>query len=111
MHSPALAEAVSQPSSSAIFFLVLTLFDCLCAAVNLLLKPTAGVLASVTLPIEGGVRSIRGMRYQGAGKLRRLVRYHQGITEAEGRNQAELDFVTSAFRNFQMRSKGKQKAK
>lgn len=80
-------------------------------AVNLLLKPTAGALGSITLPIEGSIRSIRGMRNQDVGQERRLGRHKQGLMEAEGCSQEERDFVISMFATLKSSMKGKQRAK
>ncbi|KAF8593865.1 UDP-Glycosyltransferase/glycogen phosphorylase [Ceratobasidium sp. AG-I] len=72
-------------------------------SVNLLLKPTAGAFASVTLPIEGSIRAIRGMRHQGAGKEKRLLRLQQGTIEAEGCSREKRDSVVRTRMSIKVR--------
>jgi hypothetical protein len=84
-------------------------------ALNAIMKPAAGVLEFVSLPMEGTVKSIRGMFHKEVGKERHLARYREGLVACREGSQAERDGVVAAFseykaKNWVSHKKGKGKA-
>ena len=99
-------EAVSQLIICNVYFV-----DDLLAALNILVKPTAGVLGVVTHPIEGTIKSIRAGRNHDVNKIRILARYQEGIVQARDCDDQERQFAISTFYAFGNKGKGKRKAK
>lgn len=77
----------------------------------MLVKPAAGLLGTVTHPIEGTIKSIRAGRNHDVDRTRTLTRYDEGIVQAQECDSQERQFIISTFRAYGYGTKGKQKAK
>ncbi|KAG9091707.1 hypothetical protein FRC06_000445 [Ceratobasidium sp. 370] len=83
---------------------------------NCVMKPIAGLLAAVSLPMEGAVKDARTLFRKQIGKERRATRYAEGIVASKQATQGERDTVIKAFSEYTAKSwmsdkKGKGKGK
>lgn len=84
-------------------------------ALNVLVKPAAGILGTCAHPMEGALKSVQSLFHKQVGKERRATRYREGLMEARSCSQVERQMILDAFRIFQEKArrelKGKGKAK
>ncbi|KAG8739387.1 hypothetical protein FRC10_005679 [Ceratobasidium sp. 414] len=76
---------------------------------NLLFKPIAGMMAAVSLPLEGTVKDVRALFHKNAGLERRATRYREGLFASQRASQTQRDVITNAFREYKTRTGGVNK--
>jgi hypothetical protein len=79
------------------------------------MKPVAGMMEFVSLPMEGTVKDVRAMFRKEIGGERRATRYREGLLACREAMQEERDMVITAFIDHKTRSglvnrKGKGRA-
>ncbi|CAE7210492.1 unnamed protein product [Rhizoctonia solani] len=80
-------------------------------ALNLYLKPIAGMCQIVSMPMEGGVKDIRGLFHKDISQVRVAVRHGEGILAVKQASQRDQDAVVQAFAQHNVRMSHKRKGK
>ncbi|CAE6526287.1 unnamed protein product [Rhizoctonia solani] len=80
-------------------------------ALNLYMKPFAGALQVVSMPVEGGVKNLRGMFHKDTSQERILVRHAEGVLAVKQSSQRDQDAVVQAFTEFKARASRERKGK
>ncbi|KAG8712488.1 hypothetical protein FRC09_019814 [Ceratobasidium sp. 395] len=83
---------------------------------NCVLKPLAGAMAAVSLPLEGTAKSAQTIFHKKISVLRRATKRREGLVEFRNSSQAEQDPIIQAFGEYKARQlektrKGKNKEK
>ncbi|KAG8763484.1 hypothetical protein FRC11_002887 [Ceratobasidium sp. 423] len=80
-------------------------------ALNLYVKPFAGALQAVSMPMEGVVKDLRGMFHKDISQERIVVRHAEGVLAVKKASQRDQDAVVQAFTEFKARTSRQGKGK
>ncbi|KAG9098236.1 hypothetical protein FS749_004308 [Ceratobasidium sp. UAMH 11750] len=73
---------------------------------NPFLKPIAGIVAAVSLPLEGTVKDARALFHKKPGMEIHATRYREEFATLQSASQAQRDMVLSALRERKARAEG-----
>ncbi|KAH7322331.1 glycosyltransferase family 1 protein [Rhizoctonia solani] len=80
-------------------------------ALNLHMKPAAGMLQLFSKPVEGGVKKLRGISHKDISQERIAVRRAEGVLAVKQASQMDQDAVVQAFAEYKARQLRKKKGK
>ncbi|KAF8748481.1 Glycosyltransferase family 1 protein [Rhizoctonia solani] len=80
-------------------------------ALNLTIKPAAGIFQLFSMPVEGGVRGIRTLFSKDVSQERVAARRAEGIHALNESNQTEQEVVVQAFTEYKAKTLRKEKEK
>ncbi|KAG9082424.1 hypothetical protein FS749_006850 [Ceratobasidium sp. UAMH 11750] len=76
---------------------------------NCVVKPLAGAVAAVSLPLEGTVKDLRAMFHKKTSALRYGTKRREGLVAFRNASEAEREVVVCAFSEYKDRRWGKNK--
>ncbi|QRV82432.1 glycosyltransferase family 1 protein [Ceratobasidium sp. AG-Ba] len=80
-------------------------------ASNCVVKPFAGAMAAVSLPLQGTVKSLRAMGHKNVDVLRRATKTREGLVAFRNSSLEDRAFIIGAFHEHRKAAKrGKRKA-
>ncbi|ELU42982.1 glycosyltransferase family 1 protein [Rhizoctonia solani AG-1 IA] len=80
-------------------------------ALNLTIKPAAGIFQLFSMPVEGGVRGIRTLFSKDVSQERVAARRAEGIHALNESNQTEQEVVVQAFTEYKAKTLRERKGK